>query len=141
MNGDDWMKLKRKYYNYKLWEDIKHGMYQIPKDQEKQQLILKAKELLSNPYQLFKSMKHCTNTWVISCQVNFTNPSCNHQAWLGQAACCFKHRVPENLVREAWNQLNQEQQLAANTVADILIFEWKEKYLRRLNNGKKINRN
>jgi hypothetical protein len=126
------MKLKRKYYNYKLWEDIKHGMYKVPEDKNKQELIDKAQLLLSQPYALFKAMKHCTTTWKISCQVNFTNPSCNHQAWLGQAACCFKHRVPENLVREAWNKLQPDQQIAANTVADILILDWRERYERGL---------
>lgn len=121
-------RLKRVYHPYHKWEDYNNGMYKDFPDEQKEELIQKAVNLLSDSEYLKKAMKSASMVWVISAEENLTNISCNRQAWLGAAACCFEYGVPEYLTKEAWNRLTEETQNKANNIADEVIKEWKNKY-------------
>jgi hypothetical protein len=118
--------IKQFFTHYSLWEDYQNGMYcgTVDNDYKK---IHKAKWLLSTPLEFEKTMLDLFENWPISTKVNLTNLGVNRRAWIGQASCCYRFSVPEILTRIAWNELNEQQQQAANKVAEhgILLYERK----------------
>lgn len=130
--------MERIFYNYKKWEDYKTGMFEVKKINNEKELINLAKTILSNPKKLLEGMTIVCLNWKISCEVNLTNIGSNRQAWLGQATCFYKHKVPEQLTKIAWNELTEKQQNEANGIADKVIEEWEKNYLKgRVKNAKK----
>ena len=85
------------------------------------ELINNARNLLSDPITLKYEMRWVAYNWPFSAEMNLTNRGLNRQAWLGQAACCHKHGVPEYLTKKAWHLLNDDQRNIANGVADEVI--------------------
>lgn len=111
-----------KYYtHYTNWEDWKNGMYRDVK--EKEYYIKKAIECLRDPY---LSMYGVIKEWKQSTKENLSDISSNRRSWLGQAACCYKYGVPENLTRVAWGLLTSEERINANKTADKIIKLWEE---------------
>ena len=104
-------------------------MYRDVECDEKAELIELASQLLSDPGDLYCAMDGVVRKWRISAEVNMTNRGENRRAWLGQAACCFIHDVPEDLTREAWNTLSIDVRVKANTVATHVIKEWESQNL------------
>ena len=101
-------------------------MYDIPcmKDEVK---INNCINLLSSPSIFYDTLKKILIEWTISCDENLSNISCNRQAWLGQAACCYLHKAEETITREAWSKLNDKKRLEANNIADKIIKEYESK--------------
>jgi hypothetical protein len=62
--------------------------------------------------------------WKYSCEHNLTDTKQNRKAWIGHAACALAHGMPEDIVREAWSYLSQEQQDLANEKAEQAIAYW-----------------
>ena len=124
------MKFKRVYHPYQSWEEIAHGMWDRVAD-KKQQLLL-AIEFTGNHVLYGKYMRRVIHEWPISCENALTDYSINRRAWLGHAACALAHRLPENIVREAWGHLTDEQQLLANNQASRFITEWEIAYAARV---------
>lgn len=114
------MKIKREFEPYWNWECFKHGMYNDTND-DKETLIAQACELLSNRNKFWEACESVLSKWVVSAKVHLTNTDSNRQSYLGQAACCLLHNVPEVLTRSAWARLTSEQQQQANEVADYWI--------------------
>lgn len=130
--------IDRVFHNHEKWEDYKSGMFNPKKINNGIDLISLAKALLSNPKNLLEGMTAVCFNWKISCEANLTNSGCNRQAWLGQATCFYKHKVPEELTKIAWNELTEKQQKEANGIADKVILEWEKNYLKgRTKNAKK----
>lgn len=119
--------MKRIYHNHNKWEDYKNGLFRPVKKDEQEVYIRLAYNLLLNPDRLYKAMMNIINAWVYASDVNMSNPSRNKQAFLGQAACCYEFRVPEDLTMIAWNRLTEKQQKEANFIADIVIDEWHDR--------------
>lgn len=113
--------MKRIYYRYELWEDYHNGMYE---DGNSPDLVLRAMRLLSSVRSLIKAMRYVAFRWVCAAEMNLSNANRNRQAWLGQAACSYAHKVPENLTKEAWRRLPQSVRDRANRIADLVIMEW-----------------
>lgn len=122
--------MKRIYHNYNLWEDFKSGLFRPIKKTEQEVYIRLAVDLLRNPNTLYKAMMGVINTWVYASDFNMSNPSRNVQAFLGQAACCYEYRIPEDLTMIAWNRLTETEQESANLIADIVIDEWHERKIK-----------
>jgi hypothetical protein len=122
--------MKKVYHNYLNWEDWKHGMFNL-KDDNESVSIQKAIDLLSNPSALKAVMRHVAYYWKCSAEMNLTNRNRNRQAWLGQAACCYQYKVPEYLTKRAWHLLSEDQQRAANAVADQVIEAWENYYAQK----------
>ena len=72
-------------------------------------------------------MLRVTREWKYSCEHNLTALDQNRQAWIGHAACALAFMCPEDIVREAWGHLKEQQQIEANNVADIAIRDWEER--------------
>ena len=121
--------MKQKFYPYTMWEDFQHGMYDEVKEGRAERVRF-AYELLSFPEELYSYMQRVSREWKYACEQTFTNPSINHQAFLGQSACNLYAGCKEDETREAWGLLTNEQRYEANKVADRVYNEWKYKYER-----------
>lgn len=66
--------------------------------------------------------------WPISCEHNLTDTGQNRLAWLGHAACCLATGCPEDITRQAWGHLTQEQQDKANAKAQQAVDAWEAAY-------------
>jgi len=64
--------------------------------------------------------------WPISCEHNLSDKSQNRKAWIGHAACAIAIGCPEDIVRQAWHMLTDEQRVAANKAADTAINQWEQ---------------
>ncbi len=71
-------------------------------------------------------MRKVVDQWKLSCEHNLTKPG-DKRAWIGHAAVSMAIGCPEDIVREAWGHLTQEQQIAANAKASEAIEYWKRK--------------
>lgn len=68
--------------------------------------------------------------WPISSENALTDDSINRKAWLGHAAMAYGFQIPENIVRQAWGMLSDEQRRLANAQAAHWIEVWEYDYLR-----------
>jgi hypothetical protein len=73
-------------------------------------------------------MMRVANEWKYSCEHNLTNLTQNRQAWIGHAACALANECPEDIIRQAWGYLTEEQQRLANHQADLAIEYWEQKF-------------
>jgi hypothetical protein len=64
------------------------------------------------------------NEWEYSCENALTDNTLNIRAWIGQAACALGIGCPEDITRQAWGFLSDEQQFLANKEADRAIGAW-----------------
>ena len=119
--------MKRIYHPYHSWEDWQAGLYRSVPHQLFDDLETEAATLLADPSGLEMRMRCVTSEWVNSSEVVFTNPSRNHRAWLGQAACCHHSTAPEYATKAAWRTLTEDQQRVANNVADMVIADWRSR--------------
>ena len=69
-------------------------------------------------------MRLVCREWTYSCENALTDKNLNRKAWLGHAACALAHGIPEDIVREAWKHLTDEQRTLANKQAENAIKEW-----------------
>jgi len=116
--------VKRIYHPFWLWEDHKNDMFR--QECADELAYRKAIVLLSNPEEFRKVAQKVINEWKFSTQMNLSNRSRNRQAWLGQASCCYAYGVPEFMTKHGWRFLSEEQQKAANEVADEVIKYWED---------------
>lgn len=125
--------MKRIYNHYSTWEDWKSGILETNFNEKDTELLTyKAKSLLCNPKEFYNIGIKVISEWVFSAEQNLSNSSRNRQAWIGQACCCYKYKVPEYITKYAWRLMTFEQQEEANAIADDIIKLWEEK------NAKKI---
>lgn len=69
-------------------------------------------------------MLKVTEQWTYSCEHNLTDRSQNRRAWIGHAAVALAIQCPEDIVRQAWSKLTEQQQKEANAKADEAIRSW-----------------
>jgi hypothetical protein len=127
--------MRRIFHHYQIWEDWKAGMYRTSAqidDAESEELIQLAQDLLSKPRSLYKAMSEVSIYWKYASESNLSHIGINRKAWLGQAACCYVHRVPEHLTKLGWHRLTPDQQEKANEIAIRVIQEWEQQNRRRL---------
>ena len=116
--------MKRIYHHFQLWEDWREGMYREIPYPIQHSAIDAAARLLRMPAPLKMAMRRVIMEWPTSTAVNLSNTARNRQAWLGQAACFLTLTVPDYLTKLAWHSITENQQAAANAVADLIIEEW-----------------
>lgn len=71
--------------------------------------------------------------WPTTCEHHLTDVHSNRKSFLGQAACALAIGCPEDITRQAWGFLTQEQQDDANNKAIEAIKLWETKYNDRKN--------
>lgn len=71
-------------------------------------------------------MMRVIDEWPRSCEHNLTKPG-DKRPWIGHAAVARAIGCPEDIVREAWGYLTQQQQDAANAKASEAIEQWRNR--------------
>jgi len=123
--------MERVYHPYWLWEDYKCGFYNNISGKEKKIKIKKTLEMFNDKEKTFFFMNKVIEDWFFSCEHNFTNPSLNRIAYLGQAACCLYSEIPNTITMEAWSMLSKEVKEYANQTAKQTIQKWETNYKKR----------
>lgn len=117
--------LIRIYHPYWEWEETKYNLWGNVDDKEK--YLQEAMELMKNTEAWGKCMMEVVKQWTNSCEHNLSNTSSNRKSWLGQAACAFALYLPEDITRQAWQYLTEEEREKANKKAEESINYWETK--------------
>lgn len=120
------MKLKRVYHPVSSWEEVASGMYSDVTD--KKAWLEKAVRFTGDHVLYGQAMMRVINEWPVSCENALTDSNINQKAWVGHAACALEFNCPEDIVREAWGMLSDEQRILANKQADRAIRQWRADY-------------
>lgn len=124
------MPLKRIYHPYTEWEETHSNMWRSVKKRDSYLDV--AIEFTGDAELYGNHMKNVLREWKKSCEHNLSNDTQNRRAWIGHAACALAFGCPEDIVREAWGYLSEQQQLDANKAADMAIQQWEDIHLRGL---------
>ena len=122
------MKFERVYHHYLEWEEIDANMWGSVKDRKV--FLEKAKIFTADHKKYGRFMSKVVSEWKFSCENALTDYSLNRRAWIGHAACALAMGCPEDIVREAWGSLTDEQQLLANKEASRAIQTWEHDYFK-----------
>ena len=114
--------LSRVWHPYWKWEEKDFNMWGAVEDREL--YLQRAIEFTGNAQRYGKYMMRVVKEWRYSCEHNLTDRSQNRRAWVGHAACALAFQCPEDIVRQAWGHLSEQQQNEANAQADIAIGYW-----------------
>ena len=108
------------------WEEISFNMWGEVSNRKRQ---LEKAVLFTGNYRLYgRFMKRVIKEWPNSCLNALTDKNLNRRAWIGHAACALALRCPEDITRQAWGHLTDEQRILANCQADQAIQSWEECY-------------
>lgn len=124
------MKFKRVYHPVHHWEECDFNMWGevIGRDEVLQKAIA-----FTGDHELYGSyMRRVTREWPVSCENALTDYNLNRRAWIGHAAAALYGKIPEDITRQAWRYLSDEQQLLANNQASKAIRQWEINYAKSL---------
>jgi len=120
------MKLTRDWRPIELWEEVQHNMWG---DVQARGSVLYRAVLFTGNHRLYgKYMRRVVSEWPNSCANALTDYNLNRRAWIGHAACALALACPEDITREAWRHLTNEQRVLANRQADRAIQSWEVRY-------------
>lgn len=120
--------MKRVWHPYTAWEEVSRGMWRQVRGDERRRLLRESIEFTGNAEKYGAAMLRVIEEWPISCEHNLTELGQNRRAWLGHAACCLAIGCPEDVTREAWGHLTEEQRVAADRKALSAILAWQSAY-------------
>jgi hypothetical protein len=114
-----------KWHPYWAWEEVKHNMWG---DVSHRKTWLEIAASFTGNASLYGEwMRRVVHEWPVSCEHNLTKTG-DKRAWMGHAAVALAIGCPEDIVREAWGLLTDEQRKAANEQAAKAIELWREKH-------------
>ena len=116
------------WHSVDRWEEITHNMWGRVDDRAgyTQQAIA-----FTGDHKLYGSfMRRVCQEWPYSTENALTDPYLNHRAWVGHAACALAFNCPEDIVRQAWSHLSDEQKLLANQEASRAVADWRRSYIK-----------
>ena len=116
--------IKRIYHPWDKWEEVNFNMWGGVRDRKK--FLNKAILFTADHKKYGRFMMRVVREWKYSCEHNLSNRQSNRQAWVGHAACALAFECPEDIVREAWRHLTEDQQIKANKEADKAIEYWEK---------------
>lgn len=120
------LRFERIYHHFMEWEENKYNMWGAV---ENRKAFLNKAIKFTGDHSLYgRFMMRVVNEWPISCENALTDYSINQKAWVGHAACALALECPEDITREAWSKLTDEQRLLANNEAEKAILCWKINY-------------
>jgi hypothetical protein len=117
--------MDRIYHTWDKWECYPAGFFEVhpPKGYTDEQCEELYREFLSDIKEFKRVMRILIREWVNSCEHNLTNERMNRIAWMGQAALCYKYRIPARY-RGGYNLLTDSEKLVADNAALEVINEW-----------------
>lgn len=120
------MRLKRIWLPIDTWEEIGFNMWG---DAPNRRTALQRAVIFTGNHRLYgRYMQRVTTEWPNSCINALTDYNLNRKAWIGHAACALALRCPEDITRQAWGLLTNEQRTLANRQADRAICAWEMRY-------------
>lgn len=114
--------MKRIWHPFTAWEDVE--MWTPCHASERRGILEKAIAFTGDHVLYGKAMLDVLSAFPKACEHNLTDIGMNRQAWIGHAACFLAIRCPEDVTREAWGLLSDEQRDLANAEADKAIDIW-----------------
>ena len=120
--------MNRIWHPYTEWEEFHAGMWSRIYGKKRNAMLLMAIKFTGNHALYGAWMLKVIKQWPVSCEHNLTDIGMNRRAWTGRAACCLAIACPEDITREAWGHLTQQQQDDANKKADEAIYAWERKH-------------
>jgi len=114
--------MNRVYHPINLWEEIEFNMWGDAIDRKES--VRSAIEFTSNHELYGEYMMRVVSEWSFSCENAMTDSNLNRRAWVGHAATALALGFPEDVTREAWRYLTNEQRVLANNQADRAILWW-----------------
>lgn len=118
------------WHPYWAWEEVKFNMWGDVKNRS--EWLRKAIEFTGDHMLYGEWMFRVADNWKFSCEHNLTKLDTNRKAWIGHAAVAMAIQCPEDIVRQAWGFLTQEQQELANLQAQNAIEYWENKHAKNL---------
>lgn len=117
--------MDRIYHTWDKWECYPAGFFEVrpPGELTDEDCEQKYKEFLIDIPEFKRVMRLIIVEWVNSCEHNLTNERMNRIAWMGQAALCYKYRIPSRY-RGGYNLLTEDQKNNADIAALDIINEW-----------------
>ena len=112
------------WHPFTVWEEVSHNMWgDYPRRATWRQIAV----AFTGDADLYGQwMRRVADEWPASCAHNLTKPG-DKRAWIGHAAVAMAIRCPEDIVREAWGDLTDEQRERANNKATEAIDYWRKK--------------
>jgi hypothetical protein len=120
------MKIKRVWMPISSWEELHFNMW--GEVSNRSAYLFRAQIFTGNHRLYGRYMQKVTHEWPNSCANALTDYNLNRKAWIGHAACALALRCPEDITRQAWGYLSDEQRLLANRQADRAILSWEMRY-------------
>jgi len=122
---DKEQKETRILHTYEKWECFKAGFYEThpPKGMKEEDCEQTYADFLSDVNGFEIILNKIINEWKNSCEHYLTNDSMNRIAWLGQAALCYKYKIP-SCYRGGYNMLSRQQQMDADKMALKYLNKW-----------------
>jgi hypothetical protein len=111
-----------RWHPFWKWEEVKHNMWGNASD--RREWLQRAIEFTGNHELYGFWMMRVADAWKYSCEHHLTKLDTNRKPWIGHAAVAMAMQCPEDIVREAWGHLTEEQQRLANAAADRAIEHW-----------------
>ena len=121
------MRLERVYHPYWDWEEVQFNMWGTV--EQRKEWLDRAREFTGDTERYGAYMIKVTKEWPFSCENALTDYSINRKAWIGHAAVALAVQCPEDIVRQAWGELTDEQRFLANKQADDAIRLWENSYI------------
>lgn len=112
---------KQIFHHYKKWECYQNGMWRVESKEYSEKVLPEIIKFTGCYKSYGQSMFDVIDNWKYCIEHHLTDNSINQRAYIGHAACNYKFKWPEYLVRIAWNQLSHDQQCKANKMADNAI--------------------
>jgi len=112
----------RVYHPVNEWEEIEANMW--GEVSNRSAFLKKAIAFTSDHKKYGRFMIKVTTEWPISCENALTDKNLNRKAWIGHAATALALACPEDITREAWGHLTDDQRTLANREADRAISIW-----------------
>jgi hypothetical protein len=104
------------------WEEVRHNMW--GKVTDRKEWLQKAIDFTGDHELYGHWMMQVIHAWPRSCEHHLTKLNTNRKPWIGRAAVAMAIQCPEDIVREAWGCLTEEQQRLANLAAERAIEYW-----------------
>jgi hypothetical protein len=114
--------LFERWHPFWEWEEVRHNMWGSAS--ERKEWLRKAIEFTGDHVLYGHWMMKVADTWKKSCEHHLTKLDTNRKPWIGHAAVAMAIQCPEDIVREAWGYLTEEQQRLANLAAQRAIEYW-----------------
>lgn len=112
------------WHPFWMWEEVPLNMWG---DARPRSEWLKRAIEFTGDHVLYGSwMMRVANECRYSCEHHLTKLGTNRKPWIGHAAVALAIQCPEDIVREAWGYLSQEQQDLANEQAQRAIEYWEK---------------